>query len=133
MRLRRVSKRERVRVNNNSTEIVSVNEVLAVMLAILSAPGADVVERQLNTIEKMDLSPHEAASKRAEINVKGVKWLGLTKNGWKAKEYDKTEIAAFVIRLSGINTSELTREELKEKIKTLMNKKNTVEGLNGED
>ncbi|EAR3125752.1 hypothetical protein EJN64_06380 [Salmonella enterica] len=120
-------------MNNNSTEIVSVDEVLAVMLAILSAPGADVVERKLNTIEKMDLSPREAASKRAEINVKGVKWLGLTKNGWKAKEYDKAEIAAFIIRLSGINTSELTCDELKEKIKALINTKNTAEGFNGKD
>lgn len=120
-------------MSNNSTEIVSVDEVLAGMLAILVAPGADMVERQLNTIEKMDLSPHEAASKRAEINVKGIKWLGLTNNGWKAKEYDKAEIAAFVIRLSGVNTSELTCDELKEKIKALINTKNTAEGFNGKD
>ncbi|KAF1367490.1 hypothetical protein [Yokenella regensburgei] len=118
---------------SNSTDIVSVDEVLVGMLAIFRAPGADEVEQQLNQIEKMALAPQDAASKRAEIDIRGIKWLGLTKSGWKAKEYDKAEIAVFILKLSGAYDSALSHDELKEKIKALMEAKDNAEGVNGKD
>lgn len=95
-------------------------EVLADLTNRLRAPTAPEIIFQLKELANLRLEPEVYKRRVAELNFAGIKTLKETKYGWQAEGFDKVNLAAKIMALSGVDISKPISDEGKRVIRATL-------------
>ncbi|OAT17164.1 hypothetical protein M977_04410 [Buttiauxella gaviniae ATCC 51604] len=94
-----------------ASDIVGRQEALIDLSARFRAPDASDVMLQLMALEKMRLEPEVFQRKLTEIDTRAVKTIKKTKHGWQVEGLDKSNLAARILTLAGVDISKPITDE----------------------
>lgn len=92
-------------------DIVGRQEALIDLSARFRAPDATAVMLELQALEKMRLEPEVFRSRLAAIDTRAVKNIKRTKHGWQVEGLDKSNLAARILTLAGVDISKPISDE----------------------
>lgn len=92
-------------------DIVGRQEALIDLSARFRAPDATEVMLELQALEKMRLEPEVFRSRLAAIDTRAVKNIKRTKHGWQIEGLDKSNLAARILTLAGVDISKPISDE----------------------
>lgn len=92
-------------------DIVGRQEALIDLSARFRAPDAAEVMLELQALDKQRLEPEIFRSKLAAIDTRAVKNIKRTKHGWQVEGLDKSNLAARILTLAGVDISKPISDE----------------------
>ncbi|MDV7001838.1 hypothetical protein [Enterobacter asburiae] len=92
-------------------DIVGRQEALIDLSARFRAPDATAVMLELQSLEKLRMEPEVYRSRLAAIDTRAVKNIKRTKHGWQVEGLDKSNLAARILTLAGVDISKPISDE----------------------
>lgn len=94
-----------------AADIAGRQEVLIDLSGRFRAPDAAEVMLELLALEKLRLEPEVFRSRLAAIDTRAVKNIKKTKHGWQVEGLDKSNLAARILTLAGVDITKAITDE----------------------